>query len=104
MGPDDEMLVDPEKTTSLGKPVGKDSSLKTWEGDQWKTGGGCTWGWFSYDPKLDLMYYGIGQPLDLEPQAASGRQQVVHDDLGPQPGHRHGQVGLPDDPPRRVGL
>ena len=26
MGPDTEMLVDPEKTTALGKPVGKDSS------------------------------------------------------------------------------
>jgi PQQ-dependent dehydrogenase (methanol/ethanol family) len=34
MGPDDEMLVDPEKTMSLGKPIGKDSSLKTWTGDQ----------------------------------------------------------------------
>jgi len=34
-GPDDQILVDPEKTTALGKPVGKDSSLKTWEGDQW---------------------------------------------------------------------
>ena len=44
-GPDEEMLFDPEKTTELGKPVGKDSSLKTWEGDQWKIGGGATWGW-----------------------------------------------------------
>src|SRR6476619_1725749 len=43
-GPDDHLLVDPEKTTALGKPIGKDSSLKTWQGDQWKTGGGCTWG------------------------------------------------------------
>src|SRR5579872_3139603 len=34
-GPDDQIPLDPEKTTSLGKPVGKDSSLKTWEGDQW---------------------------------------------------------------------
>ena len=34
-GPDNEILVDPDKTTDLGKPVGKDSSLKTWEGDQW---------------------------------------------------------------------
>ena len=34
------LLVDPEKTTALGKPVGKDSALKTWEGDQWKIGGG----------------------------------------------------------------
>src|SRR5260370_29051228 len=31
-GPDDQMLVDPEKTTALGKPVGKDSSLKTCQG------------------------------------------------------------------------
>ena len=30
------MLVDPEKTTHLGKPVGKDSSLSSWQGDQWK--------------------------------------------------------------------
>ena len=45
-GPDYEILVDPEKTMSLGKPVGKDSSLKTWTGDQWKIGGGSTWGWY----------------------------------------------------------
>ncbi len=49
-GPDDEIKVDPDKTMELGKPVGKDSSLKTWKGDQWKIGGGCTWGWYSYDP------------------------------------------------------
>ncbi|MFE1601821.1 lanthanide-dependent methanol dehydrogenase XoxF5 [Methylobacterium sp. ID0610] len=72
MGPDSEMLVDPEKTTSLGKPVGKDSSLKTWEGDQWKQGGGCTWGWFSYDPKLNLMYYGSGNPSTWNPKQRPG--------------------------------
>src|SRR5436309_14381799 len=33
-GPDDQTLVD-DKTTALGKPIGKDSSLKTWQGDQW---------------------------------------------------------------------
>ncbi|TXM71759.1 PQQ-dependent dehydrogenase, methanol/ethanol family [Methylobacterium sp. WL12] len=72
IGPDDQMLVDPEKTTHLGKPVGKDSSTKTWEGDQWKTGGGCTWGWFSYDPKLDLMYYGSGNPSTWNPKQRPG--------------------------------
>ena len=71
-GPDADMIMDPEKTTSLGKPVGKDSSLKTWEGDQWKTGGGCTWGWFSYDPKLDLMYYGSGNPSTWNPKQRPG--------------------------------
>ncbi|MGB8813798.1 MAG: PQQ-binding-like beta-propeller repeat protein, partial [Paracoccaceae bacterium] len=48
VGPDDQLLFDPEKTTVLGKPVGKDSSISTWEGDQWKIGGGTTWGWYSY--------------------------------------------------------
>src|SRR5205823_7956894 len=43
-GPDDQIMVDAEKTTDLGKPVGKDSSVKTWQGDQWKIGGGLTWG------------------------------------------------------------
>jgi len=45
MGPDSDILVDPEKTTVLGQPVGKASGLNTWEGDQWKIGGGTTWGW-----------------------------------------------------------
>jgi lanthanide-dependent methanol dehydrogenase len=35
-GPDSELLLDPQKTTELGKSVGQNSSLKTWEGDQWK--------------------------------------------------------------------
>ena len=67
LGPDDEMLIDPEKTTHLGEPVGKDSSLNTWEGDQWQIGGGTTWGWFSYDPDLDLIYYGTGNPGTWNP-------------------------------------
>jgi PQQ-dependent dehydrogenase (methanol/ethanol family) len=61
-GPDSETLIDPEKTTHLGKPVGKDSGMNTWEGDEWKVGGGTTWGWVSYDPELDLVYYGTGNP------------------------------------------
>ena len=76
----------------------------TWEGEQWKTGGGTTWGWYSYDPKLNLVYYGTGNPVDLEPGAAPGRQPLVDDHLRPRRRHRHGEVGLPDDPARRVGL
>ncbi|GLK73703.1 methanol/ethanol family PQQ-dependent dehydrogenase [Ancylobacter dichloromethanicus] len=72
MGPDDEMLVDPEKTTALGKPIGKDSSLKSWEGDQWKIGGGCTWGWYSYDPETNLVYYGSGNPSTWNPSQRPG--------------------------------
>jgi lanthanide-dependent methanol dehydrogenase len=72
VGTDDQLLVDPVKTTDLGKPIGKDSSIKTWEGDQWKTGGGCTWGWYSYDPQLNLFYYGTGNPSTWNPKQRPG--------------------------------
>ncbi len=71
-GPDNEMLVDPNKTTSMLKPVGKDSSLKTWQGDQWKIGGGTTWGWISYDPELNMYYYGSGNPSTWNPVQRPG--------------------------------
>jgi PQQ-dependent dehydrogenase (methanol/ethanol family) len=72
VGPDQEMLIDPEKTTHLGKPVGPDSSIKTWEGDQWQIGGGTTWGWYSYDPALNLIYYGTANPSTWNPAQRPG--------------------------------
>ena len=71
-GPDAEMLVDPEKTMVMGKPIGADSSLNSWEGDQWKIGGGTTWGWYSYDPDLNLIYYGTGNPSTWNPSQRPG--------------------------------
>jgi PQQ-dependent dehydrogenase (methanol/ethanol family) len=72
MGPDSDTLIDPVKTTHLGKPVGKDSGTNTWQGDQWKIGGGPTWGWYSYDPELNLMYYGSGNPSTWNPKQRPG--------------------------------
>ncbi len=71
-GPDSQTLMDPEKTTHLGKAVGKDSGTATWEGDQWKIGGGTTWGWFSFDPELNLVYYGSGNPSTWNPVQRPG--------------------------------
>ncbi|WP_416048530.1 methanol/ethanol family PQQ-dependent dehydrogenase [Cupriavidus basilensis] len=75
-GPDNELLFDPATTMTWtdGKmaPVGKDSSVKTWKGDQWKLGGGTTWGWYAYDPKLNLVYYGSGNPGTWNPAQRPG--------------------------------
>ncbi|WP_417318567.1 methanol/ethanol family PQQ-dependent dehydrogenase [Emcibacter sp.] len=71
-GPDEEMLIDPEKTTHMLKPVGKNSSLNSWKGDQWKIGGGTTWGWYTYDPDLNLIYYGSGNPSTWNPKQRPG--------------------------------
>ena len=75
-GPDKDMLVDSAKTMTWtdGKmaPIGPDSSLKTWQGDQWKLGGGTTWGWYSYDPATNLVYYGTGNPSTWNPRQRPG--------------------------------
>ncbi|OQK15885.1 methanol dehydrogenase [Methyloprofundus sedimenti] len=76
MGPDGDTIMDPKKSTTWkdGKvtPVGKNSGTNTWEGDQWKIGGGTTWGWFSYDPELNLVYYGSGNPSTWNPVQRPG--------------------------------
>ena len=75
-GPDDEMLIDPNKTTAWKdgrvQPVGANSSLDTWKEDLWKIGGGTTWGWYSYDKALNLMYYGSGNPSTWNPSQRPG--------------------------------
>src|SRR5262249_41096641 len=35
-------------------------------------GGGCTWGWISYDPQLNLIYYGSGNPSTWNPSQRPG--------------------------------
>ena len=35
---------------------------ETWQGDSWEHGGGSTWLTGSYDPDLNLIYWGIGNP------------------------------------------
>ena len=34
----------------------------TWAGDSWKTGAGSTWVTGAFDPELNLLYWGIGNP------------------------------------------
>ena len=51
--------------------VGFPGSVETWKGDEWKRGGGTTWGWYSYDPELNLFYYGTGNPGSWNPGSAS---------------------------------
>src|SRR5271155_2962871 len=35
---------------------------ETWQNEAWKVGGGPTWVTGSYDPSLDLLYWGVGNP------------------------------------------
>jgi alcohol dehydrogenase (cytochrome c) len=43
-------------------PAPGDPGAETWRGDAWKTGGGSIWVTPSYDPELNLTYWGVGNP------------------------------------------
>jgi alcohol dehydrogenase (cytochrome c) len=48
------------RTYTIPGPENPDNA--TWAGDSWRTGGAPTWLTGSYDPDLDLIYWGTGNP------------------------------------------
>lgn len=55
----------------------KNLGVRTWlkpqaAGNGWEHGGGPVWGWFSYDPALNLVYYGTGNPSVWNPDVRPG--------------------------------
>ncbi|MBS0234883.1 MAG: PQQ-dependent dehydrogenase, methanol/ethanol family [Proteobacteria bacterium] len=61
-GPDAEVLIGNDYKGPYDWLNGKDLGVKTWPADKWKIGGGTVWGWISYDPDLNLIYYGTSNP------------------------------------------
>ena len=61
-GPDKDVLIGANFKPFYAQDRAKDLGVKTWPGDSWKIGGGSVWGWISYDPDLDLIYYGTANP------------------------------------------
>jgi PQQ-dependent dehydrogenase (methanol/ethanol family) len=61
-GSDQDMMFGPDFKPFYKKDQGQNLGIKNWGPDQWKHGGGPVWGWISYDPELNLIYYGSGNP------------------------------------------
>jgi PQQ-dependent dehydrogenase (methanol/ethanol family) len=61
-GPDSDVLIGPDFKPFYKKDQGKDLGVSSWTTDQWKLGGGTQWGWVTYDPELNLIFYGTGNP------------------------------------------
>jgi PQQ-dependent dehydrogenase (methanol/ethanol family) len=71
-GPDSEVLIGPGFRPFYAAERGKDLGMKTWPGETWKIGGGNVWGWISYDPQADLIYYGTANPGPWNPEQRPG--------------------------------
>jgi lanthanide-dependent methanol dehydrogenase len=71
-GSDEDVRIGPDFKPFYAKDKGKDQGIKTWNPGQWKIGGGTIWGWISYDPELNLIYYGTGNPGPWNPDMRPG--------------------------------
>jgi lanthanide-dependent methanol dehydrogenase len=71
-GSDQDVRIGPDFKPFYAKDRGKDLGLTTWTPGQWKIGGGTIWGWISYDPELNLIYYGTGNPGVWNPDMRPG--------------------------------
>jgi PQQ-dependent dehydrogenase (methanol/ethanol family) len=71
-GPDSEVGIEGDANANYASHRGKDLGVSTWQGDEWKRGGGTTWGWYSYDPTLNLLFYSVGNPGTWNPDQRPG--------------------------------
>lgn len=61
-GPDRDVLIGPAFQPFYPQDRGPDRGVATWPPNKWEIGGGTVWGFVSYDPELDLIYYGTANP------------------------------------------
>jgi PQQ-dependent dehydrogenase (methanol/ethanol family) len=71
-GPDADVLIGPRFTPYYPQDRGKDLGVTTWPPDQWKIGGGAVWGWISYDPETNTIFYGTSNPGVWNPAMRPG--------------------------------
>jgi PQQ-dependent dehydrogenase (methanol/ethanol family) len=71
-GPDRDVLIGDSFRPYYQMDRGRDLGVTTWPPEAWRIGGGSVWGWISYDPDLDLIYYGTGNPGPWNPDQRPG--------------------------------
>jgi PQQ-dependent dehydrogenase (methanol/ethanol family) len=71
-GPDSDVLIGANFKPFYPQDRGKDLGVSSWPGGAWKIGGGTVWGFVSYDPALDLLYYGTANPGPWNPEQRPG--------------------------------
>jgi alcohol dehydrogenase (cytochrome c) len=71
-GPDKDVLIGQDFKPYYDSLKGQDLGVKSWPPDAWKVGGGTFWGWISYDPSLNLIYYGTANAGPWNPEQRPG--------------------------------
>ena len=61
-GPDADCLIGANFKPFYDSDKGTDLGVTTWNPGGWKIGGATVWGFISYDPESNLIFYGTGNP------------------------------------------
>jgi PQQ-dependent dehydrogenase (methanol/ethanol family) len=71
-GTDAEVRIGPEFKPFYDWMKGKDLGISTWPAGMHRQGAGSVWAWVSYDPQLNLIYYGTSNPGPRVPTQRPG--------------------------------
>jgi len=71
-GPDRDVLIGADFKPFYPTDQGTDLGVTSWPPDAWQIGGGNMWGWISYDPELNLIFHGTGNPGPWNPDLRPG--------------------------------
>jgi lanthanide-dependent methanol dehydrogenase len=71
-GPDADILIGSEFRPFYAEDREPDLGVKSWPPEAWKQGGGTVWGWITYDPETDLVFYGTANPGPWNPDLRPG--------------------------------
>jgi lanthanide-dependent methanol dehydrogenase len=71
-GSDIDCLIGADFHPFYPQDRGTDLGIHSWPPERWKLGGGTVWGFVSYDPELDLIYYGTANPGVWNPDMRVG--------------------------------
>ena len=71
-GPDKDVLIGSNFHAFYVKDQGKDVGATSWPGTAWQQGGSSVWAYLTYDPELDLLFYGTSQPGVWNPDMRPG--------------------------------
>src|SRR3569833_3159534 len=71
-GPAADVLIGANFHAWYAKDRGANLGATSWPGTMWQQGGSTTWGWITYDPDLNLVYYGTSNPGVWNPDMRPG--------------------------------
>ena len=89
MGPNNEVGIGPRFDPFYQDDRIANPALDSWFGDSWRRGGGSVWGWFTFDPELNLFYYGTSNCSPWNPDYRREWGVVELDEQGGVTGYRN---------------